>query len=135
MVREIILRNIEKPHTKSLDEDILWFCDSFGLCSGRDVDKTAMKIIFRLVDKPSNDKVASSEDLAGDLNISISRVNHHLRDLNDSGFLYRKKRLLYLRGGSSKAAVREMRKDSKRIFDELENIAEEIDYIKGIKNR
>jgi len=28
-----------------------------------------------------------------------------------------------------------MRKDSERIFDELENIAEEIDSIKGIKNR
>jgi len=28
-----------------------------------------------------------------------------------------------------------MRKDSGRIFDELENIAEEIDSIKGIKNR
>jgi len=28
-----------------------------------------------------------------------------------------------------------MRKDSERIFDELENIAEEIDFIKGIKNR
>jgi len=28
-----------------------------------------------------------------------------------------------------------MRKDSERIFDELENIAEGIDSIKGIKNR
>jgi len=28
-----------------------------------------------------------------------------------------------------------MRKDSERILDELENIAEEIDSIKGIRNR
>jgi len=135
MVREIILRNIEKPLIRSLDEDLLWFCDSFGFSSGRDVEKTAMKIIFSLVDKLSNNEVTSSEDLAGDLNITISRVNHHIRNLNDSGLLYRKKRLLYLRGGSLKAAVREMRKDSERIFDELEDIAQEIDYIKGIKNR
>lgn len=135
MVREIILRNIEKPLIRSLDEDLLWFCDSFGLSSGRDVEKMAMKIIFSLVDKLSNNEVTSSEDLAGDLNITISRVNHHIRNLNDSGLLYRKKRLLYLRGGSLKAAVMEMRKDSERIFDELEDIAQEIDSIKGIKNR
>ena len=30
---------------------------------------------------------------------------------------------------------KEMRKDSERIFDELENIAEEIDFIKGMRNR
>lgn len=67
--------------------------------------------------------------------MKISRVNHHLRNLNDSGLLYRKKRLIYLRGGSLKAAVKEMRKDSERILDELESIAEEIDSIMGLKNR
>lgn len=135
MVKEIIIRNIEKPHIKSLEEDLLWFCDSFGFSSGRDTKNTATRIIFSLLEKLSNDEVTSSEALAEDLNIKISRVNHHLRNLNDSGLLYRKKRLIYLRGGSLKAAVKEMQKDSERIFDELENIAEEIDSTIGIKNR
>jgi predicted transcriptional regulator len=135
MVQEIILRNIEKPQIKSLEEDLLWFCDSFGFSAGRDTENTATRIIFSLLDKLSNDETVSSEDLAGDLEIKISRVNHHLRNLNDSGLLYRKKRLIYLRGGSLKAAVREMRKDSERILDELESIAEEIDPIMGLKNR
>jgi predicted transcriptional regulator len=135
MVQEIVLRNIEKPHIKSLEEDILWFCDSFGFSSGRDTENTATRIIFSLLDKISNKEITSSEILADDLNIKISRVNHHIRNLNESGLLYRKKRLIYLRGGSLKAAVREMRKDSERIFDELENIAEEIDASIGIKNR
>jgi len=135
MVKEIIIRNIEKPHIKSLEEDLLWFCDSFGFSSGRDTKNTATRVIFSLLEKLSNDEVTSSEALAEDLNIKISRVNHHLRNLNDSGLLYRKKRLIYLRGGSLKAAVKEMRKDSERIFDELENIAEEIDSTIGIKNR
>ncbi len=79
--------------------------------------------------------MVSSESLAADLEIKTSRVNHHLRNLNDSGLLYRKKRLIYLRGGSLKTAVQEMRKDSERILDELENIAEEIDTLMGVKNR
>lgn len=135
MVQEIILRNIEKPHVKSLEEDLLWLCESFGFSSGRDIENTATRIIFTLLDKLSNDEEISSEILAGDLDIKVSRVNHHLRNLNDSGLLYRRKRLIYLRGGSLKAAVREMRKDSERIFDELEDAAEEIDSIIGIKNR
>jgi predicted transcriptional regulator len=135
MIHEIILKNIEKPRIKSLEEDLLWFCNSFGFSSGRDIENTATRIIFTLLDKLSNEESISSEDLAGDLDIKVSRVNHHLRNLNDSGLLYRKKRLIYLRGGSLKAAVREMRKDSERIFNELEKAAEEIDSIIGIKNR
>jgi len=135
MVQQIILRHLEKPRVKSLEEDLLWFCNSFGFTSGRDIENTSTKIIFALLDKLSNDEVTSSEALSKDLEMKISRVNHHLRNLNDSGLVYRKKRLIYLRGGSLKAAVKEMRKDSERIFDELEYMAEEIDSRIGIKNR
>ncbi|KKG14783.1 hypothetical protein EO98_00275 [Methanosarcina sp. 2.H.T.1A.6] len=135
MVQQILLRNLEKPQIKSLEEDLLWFCDSFGFSSGRDTENTANRIIFSLLEKLSNDEISSSEILAEDLDMKISRINHHLRNLNDSGLLYRKKRLIYLRGGSLKAAVKEMRKDSERILDELENVAEEIDSIMGLKNR
>lgn len=135
MVQQIILRYLEKPHVKSLEDDLSWLCDSFGLSSGRDTENTATRIVFSLLDRLSNDQIISSEALAEDLEMKISRVNHHLRNLNDSGLLYRKKRLVYLRGGSLKAAVKEMRKDSERIFDELESIAEEIDLRIGIKNR
>lgn len=135
MVQQIILRYLEKPHVKSLEDDLLWLCDSFGFSSGRDTENTATRIVFSLLDRLSNDEITSSETLAEDLEMKISRVNHHLRNLNDSGLLYRKKRLIYLRGGSLKAAVKEMRKDSERIFDELESIAEEIDLSIGIKNR
>ncbi|MCC4766436.1 ArsR family transcriptional regulator [Methanosarcina sp. DH1] len=135
MVQQIILKYLEKPHVKSLEDDLLWLCDSFGFSSGRDTENTATRIVFTLLDRLSNEQITSSESLAEDLEIKISRVNHHLRNLNDSGLLYRKKRLVYLRGGSLKAAVKEMRKDSERIFDELESIAEEIDLRIGIRNR
>ncbi len=135
MVQQIILRYLEKPHVKSLVDDLLWLCDSFGFSSGRDTENTSTKIVFCLLDKLSNDEIVTSEVLAEDLEMKISRVNHHLRNLNDSGLVYRKKRLIYLRGGSLKAAVKEMRKDSERIFDELEIAAEEIDSRIGIKNR
>jgi hypothetical protein len=55
MVQQIILRHLEKPRVKSLEEDLLWFCNSFGFTSGRDIENTSTKIIFALLDKLSND--------------------------------------------------------------------------------
>lgn len=91
MVQQIILRSLEKPRIKSLEEDLIWFCDSFGFSSGRDIENTANRIIFSLIEKLSNDMESSSEALAEDLDMKISRINHHLRNLNESGLLYRKK--------------------------------------------
>jgi len=135
MVQQIILKNLEKPRIRSLEDDLYWFCESFGFSSGRDLEKTATQIIFSMLERISRDKSVSSEGLANDLEIKVSRVNHHLRNLRDSGLLYREKGQIYFRGGSLKAAVLEMRKDSERILDELESIAGEIDALMGIQNR
>ncbi|MDK2891989.1 ArsR family transcriptional regulator [Methanohalophilus sp.] len=135
MSRQIILVDLEKPREKNLENDIYWLCNSFGLSSGRDVENMATRIVMSLLDKVSEKERISSEMIANALGVNPSRVNHHLRNLINSGLIYREKRKLYLRGGSLKAAVQEMRKDSERIFDELEAIAAEIDQEKGIQNR
>lgn len=135
MSQQIILVNIEKPVKKDFEEDIHWFCDSFGLSSGRDTENISKKIVIDMIANLSTNEGVTSELLAASLDIKLSRVNHHLRNLIDSGLVYRKKRSLYLRGGSLKAAVCEMRKDSNRIFDELEMMAEELDHEAGLTNR
>lgn len=135
MARQIILINLEKPVEKDLEKDIHWFCDSFGLSSGRDVEDISKKIVMDLLSNLARNEGVTSEMLARSLDINLSRVNHHLRNLIGSGLVYRRKKMLYLRGGSLKAAVREMRKDSERLFDELEKIAEEIDDEVGLMSR
>jgi predicted transcriptional regulator len=136
MPQQIILISLEKPREKKLEHDINWLCNSFGLSSGRDTENIATQIVIDLLKQLAvNEERISSEKIAEDLEVTPSRVNHHLRNLISTGLLYRERRALYLRGGSLKAAVREMRKDSDRIFDELEEIAEEIDRQMGLKNR
>jgi predicted transcriptional regulator len=135
MSQQIVLINLEKPREKDPEKDLHWLCDSFGLSSGRDLENTANQIVMTLIDQIAENERVSSEMIADILGINSSRVNHHVRNLIKSGLVYRKKRLLFLRGGSLKAAVHEMRKDSDRIFDELEAIASEIDRQKGLINR
>lgn len=130
-----MLINLEKPRMKDLDDDLFWFCNSFGLSSGRDVENTSTRIVMSMLDRISENEEVTSKMIADALNIKLSRVNHHIRSLIDSGLVYRKKRTLCLRGGSLRAAVQEMRRDSERMFDDLEKIAAEIDRNMGIKNR
>ncbi|MBD3319275.1 ArsR family transcriptional regulator [Candidatus Woesearchaeota archaeon] len=133
MLQHLTVRYLDKPRAKNHREDLSWFCDSLGFCSGRDVHSMAFAIVDALLSRQA--QATSSEAIAEDLRVTASRVNHHIRNLMDSGFLYREKRHVHLRGGSLKAAVEEMRKDTNRIFDELGRMAEELDAAHGIKNR
>ncbi|SRR6056297_93315 len=136
MPQQIILLDLEKPREKIIEHDIHWLCNSFGLSTGRDTENISTKIMLDLLNQmAANEERISSEMIAQNLDVNISRVNHHIRNLIKSGILYRKKRALYIRGGSMKSAIQEMRKDSQRIFDELEAIAEEVDKEMGLKNR
>lgn len=135
IMQEIVLRSLEKPRQKVLSEDIEWVCESFGLCRGRDVESTSTKIVATMLEKLADNLRVSSELIAHELDMTASRVNHHLRNLMGTGFLYRDRRLILLRGGSLKGAVEELRKDSNRIFDQISDIAEEVDQKLGLENR
>jgi predicted transcriptional regulator len=136
MYREIRIRAVRKPIRKDPDEDIKWLCGSLGLCSGRDTEELSRKILIGLLQRFAEEKKPiASEDIAFDLKIKQARVNHHIRNLIESGFVYRDKKKIFLRGGSLKSTIEEIKKDTERVFDELINIAEEIDNSVGINNR
>ena len=135
MSQRIILNKLDKPKNKNLESDARWICESLGFSSGRDIENTSTKVIISLLENLSHEGKTSSEAIADNLDIKVSRVNYHIRNLVNSGLIYRERRLLYLRGGSLKTAIQEMRKDTDRMFAELETVAEEIDDKMGIKNR
>ena len=132
---EIVLRDLPMAKEPDFKKDIEWLCQSLGLIAGRDTERTASKIIQDLLREVSNFGSASSMEIASQLGIAVQRVNYHLRSLANRGFIYRKKKRIYLRQGSVKAAIEEIRKDANRIFDNLSRIAEEIDNSLGLKNR
>lgn len=135
MQQKILIRKLEKPKEKDVETDINWVVESFGWSSGRDTEETATRIVESLLKKFADRVAVQTNMIADDLDMSNHRINHHIRNLIDSGVLYRKGREIYLRGGSVKEAVEEMRKDANRIFDEIEEIAEEIDDTLGYPKR
>lgn len=135
MFQQLRLRKINKPHEKNPHEDITWICDSFGFNTGRDIEHLSTKTVLSLLNRYREDRGLPSEVLARDLGVSPARVNYHVRTLIDSGLLFRERKLIFLRAGSMKSAVEEMRKDANRVFDELSEVAEEIDEALGFRNR
>jgi len=135
MVQQIILRNLQRPKKGNVYEDIEWLGNSLGFVNGRDTEKMANQILLSVLDEFAKVESVSSEQIARELNVALQRVNYHIRSLIDSGFLYRDRKLIFLRQGSVKSAVEEMRRDANRTFDNLSMIAEEIDQTLGLKNR
>ena len=135
MVQEIIVRNVQKPREQNVALDIEWLCESLGFITGRDTERITTQIIRQLLHDVGNDGRASTFELADSLSIAPQRVNYHLRGLVDSGFIYREKKLVFLREGSVRATIEELRHDANRIFDRLAVIGKEIDAVVGLKNR
>lgn len=133
MFQQIIIKNIHKPRESRIFDEVEWICDSLGFSSGRDIEDISIKIFLNLLSRFSHEDYVSSEALADDLDITRSRVNHHIRNLMDAGMLFRHKKLIALRGGSLRAAVEELKKDSDRIFDDLIKMADEVDKTMKLK--
>lgn len=135
MQRQIILRQIERPSTIQKDDDLYWFCDSLGVDNGRDVNHIATKVILSLLGNLPGTRGIPVEQIAEELVVSSPRVNHHIRNLIETGLVYRHNQKIYIRGSSLRSMVQEIRKDTLRILDDLEEAAAEIDEAYGITNR
>lgn len=135
MSQQIILRNLQRPKKIDVTGDIEWLGNSFGFSAGRDTQKVTSQILQNVLQEVALEGSTSTENIAEDLDLSIQRVNYHLKTLMDAGFLFREKRLIFVRQGSVKSAVEEMRQDANRIFDNLSLMAEEIDSKLGFRNR
>lgn len=132
---DLQLKKLNKPTKGDVDQDINWLCHSFGLCSGRDTQYTSKKIVAQILDKASEKEEVKSEGIAYDLGLSQGLVNHHLRSLISSGIIIRDKKRIYIRGGSLKQAVREIKREAIAMFEDIEDMAEEIDQELGLESR
>lgn len=134
-MRQIVVRQIERPIYRDEDKDFQWFCSSLGIGEGRDVEGVATRVLFTLLDHQPHERGLPVDTIAQDLAVPSSRINHHIRNLVDAGVVYRHKRLIYLRGNSLRSMVQEIRKDVLRVLDDLELAAAEIDKAFGIVQR
>ncbi len=132
LFHRIVLQNLDKPDCHNISNNIFWFCDTLGFSAGRDTENLCNEIFLSILQETAKESIITSDTLAELHDISVGRVNHHIRNLNRTGLVYRDKKTIRIRRQSLLESVQEIRKDADRIFDELEEMAGKIDEKLGI---
>lgn len=127
MKQRITIKDIDIPKNNRINEELKWVCDSLGFMAGRDTEDTSFKIIKELLEQFKSNEIVSTEMIAKSLNLEPPRINHHLRNLMESGIIFREKRKVALTGGSLSRAIEEMKRDSDNMFEKILEISKKID--------
>ena len=130
--QKITIINIRRPPSKNINEELQWLGNSLGLFNLRDKDKSCFRIFVELLKAAKKKKKMTSDELAFKLNLSRGTVIHHINKLMESGIVINQDNKYTLRVDNLSSLVHEVEKDIKRSFDDLKEIAENIDMYIGL---
>lgn len=124
--RVTIIR-VRKPINRDINTDIEWLSKSLGLFNLRDKEKSCYRLFIELLKAAKNKYMISSDELAARCNLTRGTVIHHLNKLMETGIVVKEGRRYMLRVANLEALIREIRRDIDRSFEDLKEIAGEID--------
>ena len=129
----IVVRDLDAPFDDSPIDYIEWVCESLGIVSGRDVNRTAITVFKVIVEKSDNryGYGISSTALADELSMSRGAVINQLNKLIECGLIRKNGRNYTLRGGNLTRTMMEIRGDFDRLFERLEKAATYMDNCFG----
>ena len=131
-VRKIAIIKVRKAPKQDLNDELQWFSHSLGLFNIRDKEKSCFRIFLELLKAVKTNTSLTSDQIAERAHLSRATVVHHIANLIERGLITAHKRRYYLRVPSLKELVKELRKDSERMFDDLEEQAEKLDNELGL---
>jgi len=130
-IQSITIYKLRKPVKKDINEELQWLGSSLGLFNLRDKDKSCFRIFIELL-KNTRKSGLSSDELAYRLNLSRGTVVHHIKKLRSSGLVVIREKRYILRVDNLHTLVEEVRRDMDRVYDDLKDVAHDIDRKLGI---
>ena len=127
MASKITLVRIRRTPHENINQELQWFGNSLGLFNLRDKDSSCFRVFITLVRKAKRNETISSDDISDKLNLSRGTVVHHLTKLMNSGLVVREKGGYLLRSNNLSKVMRDIQRDVSAMFNELEDVAKEID--------
>ena len=127
MASKITLVRISRTPHENINQELQWFGNSLGLFNLRDKDSSCFRVFITLVRKAKRNETISSDDISDKLNLSRGTVVHHLTKLMNSGLVVREKGGYLLRSNNLSKVIRDIQRDVSAMFNELEDVAKEID--------
>jgi predicted transcriptional regulator len=120
---KVTILKLERPKNE-INEEIQWFCQSFGLFGERDKEKSCYRIFIELLKHKNG---ISSDEIAEHTHITRGTVIHHINKLTDSGLVVSQKNKYRLRARNIHHLIKEIEEDIDETFKEMEKIAKKID--------
>ena len=132
---KITVIRIRKPTEKDVNKDLQWFSESLGLFGERDKEKSCFRVFLELIKATRRKKGLTSDELALRSNLSRATVIHHLHKLQESGLVITYDNTYVLRVDNLESLLFELKKDLMRVFEDLEDIAKDLDDELGLIKR
>lgn len=125
---QLILRDIDVPRKKDMEEDLEWLCQSLGLRGEEDRrDELGVEIFKSLVRATYKNEPVRSTIICRRVNVSRGAVVYHLNRFIEMGLVVRRGREYTLRRSSLSRTLEEMESDMERMIRRMREIAEYID--------
>ena len=129
--QRITIISARRP-AKNLNNDLQWFGNSLGLFNLRDKDKSCFRVFIELLKAAKLDRPMTSDEIAEKLILSRGTVIHHINKLIEAGIVIPQNNRYMLRVNNLKLLVDEIQRDAERAFEDLRNVAKEIDRFLGL---
>ena len=132
---KITVIKIRKPVEKGVNSDLQWFSESLGLFGERDKEKSCFRVFLELIKAARRGKGLHSDEIAIKSHLSRATVIHHLHKLMESGLVLSENNKYILRVSNLENLIEELKKDATRAFEDLQNIAKDLDEELGLIKR
>lgn len=130
--QKITIVSSRKPAEKNINQELQWFGSSLGLFNLRDKDKSCFRVFIELLKAAKAKHLMSSDEVGFRTGLTRGTVIHHINRLMEAGIVMHERKGYILRADNLKGLIDEMEKASKRAYNELRLVAEEIDEKLGL---
>jgi predicted transcriptional regulator len=126
--RKITIIKVQTPE-KAINEEIQWISRSLGLFNERDKDRSCFRLFLEIL---RSKHPMSSDELAYRLDLSRGTVVHHLSKLISAGIVVVQDNKYSLRAKNLESTLKKMKADVMSAYEEIEEVAKEIDKKLGV---
>jgi len=125
--QRITIVSINRPSQKNINQELQWLGSSLGLFNLRDRDKSCFRVFLELLKSAKAGSLLSSDDISAKLSLTRGTVIHHINRLIESGLVVHEGNTYTLRVSNLRMLIDELEKDARRTWEDLKDIAREID--------
>ncbi|MCK4310385.1 MAG: ArsR family transcriptional regulator [Methanomicrobia archaeon] len=129
---KIVIKDEELPFERNVDKYVEFLCNVLGLSTGRDTDDTTCKVFKKIVIHSSREGVTTTKEICEEINMSRGAVVNQINKMIEAGMLRKEGNYYVLRRRNLIRTMWEIREDILRMFEKIEEIAEELDEEIGL---